>query len=307
MDPQVPPGTKFAAQGKFNRIRRRAFIHDLLRAVGRASPDLLSFEEVRRRLRLYQEAYRGLQDVPVDKIVGSLGRYEDFTRTFLPRRSSDRERWAKVSQLTEWGAGLAPVELYRVGDAYFVKDGHHRVSVARARGAPTAQAYVWEYPTRVPLTPDITTPELAGKQEYLDFLERTQLDRVRPDQRLEFTTTGAYRELEEHIAVHRHFLGRERQAEVPYSEALTSWYDQVYQPTIEAIRTHEVLKAFPGRTEADLYLWVMGHLYFLRERYGPQVAPEAAAVDLAERYPTARTRWLVQALRRRVRKGVLEE
>jgi hypothetical protein len=283
-------------------------MEEILGILGRRSPDLLPFEEVRSRLRLRNRAYRGLQDVPLDKIVGSLGRYEDFTRTFLPRRSTDRERWAKVDQLTRWGGGLPPVELYKVGDVYFVKDGNHRVSVARAAGAPTIQAHVWEYQTRVPLKPDVDVDDLVIKQEYLDFLERTHLDELRPDQNIEFTNPGSYRELEEHIDTHRYFLGLERGGEVPYQEAVLSWYDNVYQPAVQAIRRHKVLRLFPGRTEADLYLWVMRHLYFLRERYGPLVDAEIAAKDLAEQHPRAPVSKVVRALRRKVQQIVeLEE
>lgn len=304
MDEQSPVGARLTALAEFDRAHRRAFLQEMYRILGRRSPDLLPFEEVRNRLRLRNRAYRGLQDVSLDKIVGSLGRYEDFTRTFLPRRASDRERWARVGELVQSGGGLPPVELYKVGDAYFVKDGNHRVSVARANEAPTIQAHVWEYPTRVPLTPDVNVDDLVIKQEYLDFLERTQLDQLRPDQRIECTNPGSYRELEEHIDVHRYFLGLERQAEVPYPEAVISWYDNVYQPAVRAIRRHQVLKAFPGRTEADLYLWVMRHLYFLRERYGPLVDAEMAAEDLAQRHPEEPMRRLVQSLRRKVQQVV---
>ncbi len=304
VDDRGPPGTRSAALAEFDRARRRAFMEEILSILGRRSPDLLPFEEVRNRLRLRNRAYRGLQDVPLSKIVGSLGRYEDFTRTFLPRRSTDRERWAKVDQLTRWGGGLPPVELYKVGDAYFVKDGNHRVSVARAAGAPTIEAHVWEYQTKVPLTPDVDVDDLIIKQEYLDFLERTHLDELRPDQNIEFTNPGSYRELEEHIDTHRYFLGLERGGEVPYQEAVTSWYDNVYRPAVEAIRRHRVLEAFPGRTEADLYLWVMRHLYFLRERYGPLADAEMAAKDLAEQHPRAPVHKAVQALRRKVQQIV---
>lgn len=304
MDQQEPLGLRHEALKEFDRARRRAFFEEMLRILGRQTPDLLPFEEVRNRLRLYNKAYRGLQDVPLDQIVGSLGRYEDFTRTFLPRRDDARERWVRVEQLTQWGEGLPPVELYKVGDVYFVKDGNHRVSVARAHGAPTIQAHVWEYPTRVPLTPDVDVDDLVIKQEYLDFLERTQLDQLRPEQRIEFTNPGSYRELEEHIDVHRYFLGLEREAEVPYAEAVTSWYDNVYLPAVEAIRRHDALKAFPGRTEADLYLWVMRHLYFLREQYGSLVDADMAAEDLAQRHSQTPVGKVVETLRRQVQQVV---
>ncbi|MDW8098516.1 MAG: hypothetical protein RML36_03405 [Anaerolineae bacterium] len=270
----------------------------MLSILSRQPLDLLPFEEVRTRLRLRNKFYRGLQEVPLDRIVGSLGRYRDFTRTFLPLHDGIQERWARVDELTHSGIGFPPVELYKVGEIYFVKDGNHRISVALAHRASTIQAHVWEYQTRVSLAPDTNVNDLVIKQEYLDFLTHTQLDLLRPAQRIECTIPGAYRELEEHIEVHRYFLGLERKAEVPYQEAVLSWYDNIYWPAVQAIRRHKVLDAFPGRTEADLYLWVMQHLYFLREAYGPTVDVESAALDLAERYPQAPMRRVVRTFYR---------
>lgn len=287
MESPGPASERVTAQFRFGHQRRKAFVEAMLSILGRRRAALLAFADVQRRLRLSQRTYRGLREVPLDRIVGSLNRYQDFTRTFLPRRSSDRARWARLDYLSRWGSGLPPVDLYQVGGVYFVADGNHRVSVARAAGAPAVEAYVWEFPTRVALSPAVDVNELILKEEQLGFLEQTRLDHHRPGIPIECTVPGAYRELLEHIAVHRYFLGLERQAEIPYTEAAGSWCDHVYRPAVEAIHRHRVLAAFPGRTEADLYLWVMRHLYFLRERYGPQAGPDDAAAALAAK-PTAR-------------------
>lgn len=286
------------ARQRFDRARTRAFVSDLLGILSGRREGLVPFEEVRQRLRLRNRAYQGLQDVPLDRIVGSLGRYQDFTREFLPRNSGVRQRWMNVLRWAESTVGLPPVELYKVGEAYFVKDGNHRVSVARAMGAPTIQAYVWEYETRVPITAALDVDELIRKQESLHFLERTGIDRLCPDAQIDVTVPGGYRELEEHIDVHRYYRGLEAGREIPHEEAVLSWYDHVYMPVVQAIRRHDILEEFPGRTETDLYLWIMQHLHFLRERYGDLVSPEAAALDLAERYPASpMKRWLNQARR----------
>lgn len=298
MEEHISTVARATSLEEFRRLRLRAFVQEMLSILGGRSLYLIPFEEVRTRLRLRNKFYRGLQEVPLDRIVGSLGRYRDFTRTFLPLHDGIQERWARVNELTHSSKGFPPVELYKVGEAYFVKDGNHRISVALAHRASTIQAHVWEYQTRVPLTPDVNINDLVIKQEYLDFLTHTQLDVLRPEQRVECTTPGAYHELEEHIEVHRYFMGLERKAEVPYQEAVLSWYDHLYWPAVQAIRRHEILKAFPGRTEADLYLWVMQHLYFLREAYGSTVDVESAAIDLAERYPQALARRIVRTLRR---------
>ncbi len=266
----------------FDRARRKAFIQHLLALFSRKSLDLLPFDAVQKRLRLHNKHFRGLQDIPLDSIVGSVGRYKDFTRTFLPRKGELRQRWAGVEARVKAG-GLPPVELYQVGEVYFVWDGNHRVSVARAQGAPTIEARVWEYPCPVPLHPDDNLDDLIIKQEYLEFLERTQLHRLHPEQRIEFTSPGRYRELLEHIAVHRYYLGQEQNREIPAEEAVSSWYVNVYQPIIRAIRKQDVLKQFPGRTEADFYIWASHWQHKLSERYGKPIGAEDAVDDYIER------------------------
>ncbi|GAB4533200.1 MAG: universal stress protein [Anaerolineae bacterium] len=265
----------------FHEARRRAALEAIMARLRGKSIDLFSYEEVRHKLKGRSATERGLQDIPLDAIVGSVGRYNDFTRSFLPRRDSDQHRWARVmAQVTDMG-GLPPIEVYQIGDAFFVKDGNHRVSVARELGAPTIQAYVTEVQTRVPLSPDDQPDDLILKAEYADFLENTQLDRLRPEADLRVTVPGQYRILEEHIAVHRYFMGLEQQREIPYEEAVAHWYDEVYLPVVEVIQERGILRYFPGRTETDLYLWVSEHRAALQERLGWEVRPEVAALDLA--------------------------
>jgi len=277
-------GSPAGAEARFDKARRQALIQEILAIISRRSPDLLPFEEVRRRLRGAQEIRRGLQEIPLDKIVGSVGRYRDFTRTFLPRNEAVAERWKRLDMALNRMEPIPPIEVYKLGDVYFVKDGNHRVSVARANGLTHIEAYVTEIPVKVPIEPDVQPDELIIKLEYAKFLEETRLDRLRPEARIEFTTPGRYRDLIEHIQVHRYYLALERSAEVSWEEAVTSWYDNLYRPVVEAIRREKALKEFPGRTEADLYLWIMNHLHFLRERYGPAVDPELAASDFAHHF-----------------------
>ncbi|MGQ9625858.1 MAG: hypothetical protein ACUVV0_03020 [Anaerolineae bacterium] len=296
---EEPEGEIFAHQARmdFRQARQRAFFQGVLALITRQPQDLLPFEEVRQRLRLRSRSYKGLHNIPLDKIVGSVGRYHDFTRTFLPRQNFTAHRWQRIDQIQLMGQGLPPVEVYKVGDVYFVRDGNHRVSVARQNGAKTIEAYVWEYPTKVPLTPDVDLDELLIKQEYVEFLEHTRLDKLRPEQKIEFTIPGGYYKLEEHIAGHRYFMGLEQRREIRWDEAVVSWYDNIYRPMVEFIRKYKVLEGFPGRTEADLYIWIMDHLYFLRERYGDEVHFEDAATDFARRFGQRRLARLWQKVK----------
>jgi nucleotide-binding universal stress UspA family protein len=234
--------------------------------------------------------------------VGSVGRYEDFNREFLPRQESQGGRWARVRMAVE-GAGLPPIQVYKIGDAYFVQDGHHRVSVARDVGAKMIEAYVTEIPSKAPISPNDDIEDLILKAELAQFLEDTGLENQRPDVDFRVTVLGRVNELREHIAVHRYYMGKEQQREVPFEEAALHWVDEVYVPAISVIRQLGLLRDFPQRTEADMYLWLMKHRASLEKELGWNLgAAEAAAhawnrLESSPRRFGARTRrWLANRL-----------
>ena len=287
-------GAYFQAIEDFRRARRQAALEQVLSRLTGRSDQLLSYEDVRRQVGAYGKVDRGLHEIPVDDIVGSVGRYSDFTRTFLPRSDSMQERWARVKTVATDMAGWPPIEVYKLGDAYFVHDGNHRVSVARQMGMETIPAYVTEVKTKVPLTPEDDPEKIICKARYTKFLEATGLKETRPDANLELTAPGGYRHLHEHIDVHRYYMGVEMQREVPYEEAAAHWYDTVYLPVVGVIRERGLLQDFPDRTETDLYLWLAEHQAELEEALGWRVQPDAAAVDLAAAEGRPRNRVLAR-------------
>ncbi|MBN2549971.1 MAG: universal stress protein [Anaerolineales bacterium] len=244
----------------------------------------MSFDEVIEKLKLLGSAERGLKDIPLDAIIGSVGRYTDFTRDFLPRREVNPERWARVKIAASGLVGLPPIVVYQIGESYFVIDGNHRVSVARQFGATHIQAYVTEMKTRVPLTPDVKPDDLILKAEYSNFLEQTRIDELRPGADLSVTIPGQYPKLILHIGVHRYFMGLDYKRDISYEEAVTHWYDAVYLPVIHIIRDQGILHRFPDRTETDLYLWLAEHRANLEEQLGWQIKTEYAASNLLEKY-----------------------
>jgi hypothetical protein len=252
----------------FSRARRKALFGQLLALITRSSNDLLPFDEVRARLNIRGQHSLGLQTVPVAQIVGSEGRYADFDRQFAPRHEATKFRWMSVDRAHREEIILPAVELYKLGDLYFVKDGNHRVSVARLQGQTDIDALVTELEVDVPLTPGLSMRDMLLKEEYSDFLQWTDLARLRPEQRIEFSEPGGYIPLVQHINAHRYYLSLERGCEVSRDEATMSWYDHVYMPVVAVLRESEALRAFPGRTEADMYRWIMDHRWYLRERNG---------------------------------------
>ncbi len=251
----------------FDRARITALMEDLFHILQGRPIDLLPFDEVRERLHLKQVVNRGIQEVPLDRIVGTVGREHDFNRAFLPRAESLRQRWSEVMELAEGPVGFSPVELYKVYDVCFVVDGHHRVSVARSLGAPTIEANVKEFLSPIPLTSNSSIEDVILKSAFADFLETTGLVQKYPGQ-YETTIPNGYERLLDHISVHRYYRGIETKQDITWQDALISWRDTVYRPMIEAIQRSGILEQFPGKTETDLYLFVMDHLHHLRQSYG---------------------------------------
>lgn len=244
------------AASKFEDARSKALVAGLLDLLRRRANDLLSFADVRACLNVRGQHALGRQHVSLDYIVGSEGRYHDFDRQFRPLTDKVQTRWSSVERALHQGLQLPPVELYKIGDVYFVRDGNHRISVARHLGFPDIDAEVIELLVDVPLTPALSMRNLLLTEEYSDFLEWTNLHDLRPDERIEFSELGGYLDLVRHINAHRYALAQECGRPIERDEAVASWYDRVYMPTIRQIREQKKLKRFTKRTEADLYRWM---------------------------------------------------
>ena len=284
----------------FNRARFKAALQQMLAGFRNRPNELISFDSVKRSLKIFGQNYLGVQSVPLSAIIGSATlRYHDFDRAFLPTQDFTESRWRRVDEAYYAAKNLPPVSLYKIGDVYFVRDGHHRVSVAHEKNQEYIDAEVIEVKTRVPLTPELVANDLEIVGEYDKFIEQTHIDKLRPDHSIRFSEPDGYARLLEHIAVHRYFMGEERQSRVPWDEAVTSWYDNLYMPTVNIIREQNLLKDFPNRTEADLYLWIMDHYHYLNE--GDATVPlEDAALDFAQNYSERLDKKLLRGVRNAV-------
>ena len=275
--------TAWNAAQDFIQAHRRAALQEILAWFTGEQIGLLSFEDVRKKLKVESSTARGLQQIPLDAIVGSVGRNNDFTRDFLPLQSSDKERWVRVKMAMADARGVPPIDVYQIGQAYFVSDGNHRVSIAKQLGATHIEAIVTEIKTKVMLCVEDKPDDLIIKAEYADFLEHTQLDNLRHEADLSVTTPGQYRILEEHIQVHRYYMGLDRKRDIPYNEAVTHWYDIVYLPVTRLIRSRGLLKNTPNRTETDLYLWLADRRAALEKELGWEIRTEVAATTLVHK------------------------
>jgi len=286
---------------KYQRSANKGQIADLMAKVTGANVDLVSYDAVARRIRTRQHVEMGTRMVPLQQIVGSVGRYRDFTRTFLPRAGINAERWARIDAAMHSLEGFPPIELYKVGEVYFVRDGNHRVSVARANGLTYIEAYVTEIPTDIPLTfEDFERDQWIIKIERAEFLNETRLDELRPDNQVGLTEPGRYQILLRHIQVHHYLRNIDLESagndyRLTWEEAVSSWYDNIYLPVVEAIRAFDLMESFPSRTEADLYLWIAYHREQLAKQYElAPLSPKTAVSTFAE---THSERPLQQAVR----------
>jgi len=151
-----------------------------------ASWGLIPFDEASRRLRLSRRRYLGIQEIPIDRIVGSVDRSADFDRDFSPRRGLSRSRLANLR--SAFGDGAMPaIDVFEVGGAYFVEDGHHRVALARERGAEYIDAVVTRFETNFEVGPDVDVCQLVHTEHQRALLEESGLSRARPDADIEFT------------------------------------------------------------------------------------------------------------------------
>ncbi len=266
------------SRSDYTRARRKAFLRRVFAALSGGPTSLLSYDEIKEKLHIGGPLYRGVQTIRLDQIAGSLNRYHQFDRLFLPTQAETSRRWQSVSHAFYQEVHLPPIVLYKVGEVYFVVDGHHRVSVARELGQEFIEAEVRECATRVNITPGLKPEDLEILHDKVHFLERTRLDDLRPEGKIRLTIPDGFERMLEHIAVHRYFMGLDLQRDIPEEEAVVHWYDTVYLPIVKVIRSSRILNDFPGKTEGDLYLWVLDRQRYLYDVEGQSLqSPEAAA------------------------------
>ena len=281
------------ADRDFSRARRRAFLRRIGAYLRRdpGSNKLLSFEEVKGALGAISQVYIGRREVPVSKIVGSVGRHRDFDRAFLPSKPDLGVRWRRINEIMHREEELPPVSLYKIGDAYFVQDGNHRVSVARQQGVEMIDAEVVEMRSRVPVDSALTARDLLYKLEHRRLLERLPIDRVLPEIHVEFSDVADYRRLATFVEAHGFRVTQLWKRYVSPEEVLRDWYEYGYRPIAEMIREERILDAFPGRTELDLYLWIVFHREQLAlEARDERISPRAAKDDILKNVPRRRRR-----------------
>ena len=243
----------------FTKAHRHAIFQQVFSAFKWSNPDLLSFYEVTKLIKPEAEAYQGMKTIPVSKIIGSENRYHDFSSAFYPKNLKLQNRWKSVDAARIDDVVLPPISVYKLGDVYFVRDGNHRVSVARSEGVEFIDAEVVELTSKIPLEEGITLNEIRRRvvdYERARFIEQFEPSYL-PMDRIVFTAPGSYPEMVHHILVHKYYANQDRDDEMTFEEGAVSWYNNVYLKIAAAIESEHLLSEFPGQTEADLYMWLV--------------------------------------------------
>ncbi len=267
----------------FDIARFKAFINKIISKIKNDKNELLSFEDVKKYLMSYNQSYKGVQTIKIDDIVGSEGRYGDFDKKFLPLQDSTKDRWENIDKAHYKNVELPPIEVYKIGNYYFVKDGNHRVSVAREKGMKYIDAEVIEIKTKIPLKKDMNYDEIILQWEKMKFYEETRLKELFPDADIKLTKFGRYDILLNQIKGHHHILEMLSSRKIEWQEAVKSWYKTVYLPLINTIREIDIMKNFPKHTESDLYIWILNHWKYLNEKYDTEIDTRSAAINLKKR------------------------
>jgi hypothetical protein len=245
---------------EFLRARRRQVLSRLAHRLRREPDDvnlILPFDEVIAALGFKRERNLGLQTISLDTVVGTVDSRRDFDRHFRPTSSRVRERWERLALAQRRGESIPPIDVYRVGGLHFVKDGHHRVSIAIATGQRAIDAYVTEVQTVVPANGIRSRGDLLMKDYERMFRSRVPL----PEQayaKISFTDPWAYAELGEAVEAWGYRYIQHAGRYLDRAETARRWYAEEYLPVVRMLRAADLIGA---GTEAEAYQRVA------RERY----------------------------------------
>jgi len=277
--------------------------------------NLLEFDTIEKNLEHTHKQYKGVEAIPIDKIVGSLGRYNDFNTEFLPQGDRISAKYENVKEAMLAGKELPPIKVYQVFDSYFVIDGHHRVTVAKKElNAAAVDAEVTEIHFDIGLSPDkkyVCDTEQAKKflirLEYDAFEKNTFLKNSILAYPLRVTDLTSFGKLYEEIVDFKknYNNGELAKKAIVYSSLL--WYETRFIPAVKIILEEKILDRFPNRTYTDLYLWIQQHKYYLSQKAGHDVGFDFTKEDFLKKYRKLKFFGLVPPVLKEIVHGIQQE
>ncbi len=259
------------AESDFARARNKALFNEIQHLLTPEEAAMISLKAVRKVIKTQSETYIGMKVIPINKIVGSEGRYRDFDNQFFPKRSIIKERWEHVDEAVIKDIVLPPIKVYELGGLYFVRDGNHRVSVAKSKGVEFIDAEVVSLQTEIKLSPARTLNGMMKQiisYEKRNFYFETNFGDITDYWVLDFSTAGQYDVIYNHILTHKYFINQNQTEEIPMEDAILSWFNNVYLPVVTTIQKYKIMKYFRKNTISDLYVWIITFYDELKKKFG---------------------------------------
>ncbi len=278
---------KAQTEEDFTKAHNKALFNEIQHFVNQEESHLLSFNDIKTLLKPKNEVYLGMRAVPVDAIVGSEGRYQDFDNHFFPKSMHLKNRWEKIDEAHLTDIILPPISLYEIGGIYFVRDGNHRVSVARSKGVECIDAEVVSLKSEIKLKPGMTKSQILKsviEYEKRVFYLETSFGDVTDFWKLDFSAIGQYDVIYNHILTHKYFINEKQTEEISMHDAILSWYENVYQPVISVIKKHHILRKFKNRTSSDLYVWLIKYWDELKNKFGNEIQLDDVAQGFKKQF-----------------------
>ena len=271
------------AESDFARARNKALFNEIQHLLTPEEADMISLKAVRKVIKTQSETYIGMKVIPINKIVGSEGRYRDFDNQFFPKRSIIKERWEHVDEAVIKDIVLPPIKVYELGGLYFVRDGNHRVSVAKSKGVEFIDAEVVSLQTEIKLSPARTLNGMMKQiisYEKRNFYFETNFGDITDYWVLDFSTAGQYDVIYNHILTHKYFINQNQTEEIPMEDAILSWFNNVYLPVVTTIQKYKIMKYFRKNTISDLYVWIITFYDELKKKFGDGLPLEQIVNDI---------------------------
>lgn len=275
------------AESDFSKAKNKAFFNEIQHILSPEEASLISLNDVKKLIHPKNETYVGMKIIPIDKIVGSEGRYQDFDNRFFPKNSHLKARWEHVDEAAIQSIDLPPIKVYEIAGLYFVRDGNHRVSVAKARGTEFIDAEVVSLKSEIVLKkPDNINDMIKQIINYEKrvFYSETGFGDITDYWCLDFSTPGRYDVIYNHILTHKYYLNINKKEEISLEDAILSWFNTVYLPLVTIIRQKRILHYFPKRSLADLYVWVVRYWDDLKKKFGEKVPMDEAVCEFRKTY-----------------------
>ena len=271
----------------FYKARNKALFNEIQHFVNQEESHLLSFNDVKQMLKPQNEVYLGMQVVPINLIAGSEGRYYDFDNHFFPKNIHLKTRWERIDEAHLTDVILPPIKLYEIGGLYFVRDGNHRVSVARSKGVECIDAEVVSLKSEIKLKPGMTKAKILKEvinYEKRVFYMETAFGDVTDFWKLDFSTTGQYDVIYNHILTHKYFINQDKAEEISMPDAILSWYENVYSPVVAVIKKRRIMRKFRGRTTSDMYVWLIKYWDELKTKFGEDIELDDIAAGFTKQF-----------------------